>query len=1200
MQKSSLIALAILASALVSCNQPTNSHSDPVEGSLTVSVSDSASRAMLPELDMNLASYSIEGSGPSGATFAVAGPGPSFTVEKLAFGEWTLIVRGLNAEGVAVAVGNATAVVRTGEATLVSVAVRPYEGDGTFCLNLGWNAADLDIPGASASLLPVVGQSISLPIALSAGSAASGSFALAAGYYTLTSTLTDNGIVVAGAAELVRVAAGAVTKGTIFFDKINKPGGSISVDIDVDMSDPLTVSISGVPSLLVGAGSATAVASVAGNVNATVAWFLNGESVAIGSEYAIAGLNDGFYRLDAVAFSADGKRAGSASVSFEASGSIDLSGYLPIHTVQGASHSSPYAGQAVRNVVGVVTARDSRQFWMQSPVADGDDRTSEGILVYTNAVPGVNVGDLVLVSGTVSEFNYSSSPNNLRITEIANPTVEATLATNYPLPDAIVIGRGGRVPPNAIICDDGNIGAGGEFDPENDGIDFWESLEFMLVRVNDAVVTGGGKYGEIPVLADDGADAAPGSRTARGGVAISEGRFNPNLLIVDSDSYILCLEPIEAKAGDRFAAPVLGVLGYDYGTWRVLPTVAPILVPGSLSREAADFASESDRLTVATFNIENFPRPVASMTEADVEANITEVARAIVDGLRSPDILALQEITDDSYSQNDGVVSPTGNLNRLIAAIAAAGGPSTYRFAQIDPANNTNGGWTGANIRVAYLYNAARVAFPEKAGGNATRAVGAVLENGNLDLDVNPGLVDPDSFAGSRKPLAARFVFNGHDVFVVNNHLASKGGDHPLFGMTQPPVLASEAERLVQARAVNAFADSLLALDPEALVVVAGDMNDFGFSAPLQTVLGDDLVDLVAETLPQAERYSYVYNGNSQQLDHLLASPALRAADPLVDIVHRNAEFDPSIRVSDHDPVVASFLLPGQAVDLPPVWNSGCPAVDVLGETAARVSFSLNEAGTVSYAVRDASGAEPTVAELIAGASVSVADSDVATVELSGLASATDYVLYAVASDNAGNVQFSPSAVAFTTEGGAIDPPGSDYSGLFFSDYGEGASNNKYLELYNAGSGSLALDGVFMILLSNDYVLQTGAQIRAFPAGSAIAPGAVYGIHNAQAAAAIRDNVSAANSFDSTATYFNGDDDIVLVRDANANGSYEHGTDQILDLIGYAYERVNFGTDRGFRRNAEVSSGSETFVPGQWTEYARSDVDAGTYYGVHP
>ena len=86
-----------------------------------------------------------------------------------------------------------------------------------------------------------------------------------------------------------------------------------------------------------------------------------------------------------------------------------------------------------------------------------------------------------------------------------------------------VVGQGGRVPPTSVIEDDatGSVETSGVFDPASDGIDFYESMEAMLLQVNNPVVTGPRNgFGEVWVLADDGA----GDSRARREEASSSGR----------------------------------------------------------------------------------------------------------------------------------------------------------------------------------------------------------------------------------------------------------------------------------------------------------------------------------------------------------------------------------------------------------------------------------------------------------------------------------------------------------------------------------------------------------------------------------------------------------------------------------------------------------------------------------------------------
>ena len=104
---------------------------------------------------------------------------------------------------------------------------------------------------------------------------------------------------------------------------------------------------------------------------------------------------------------------------------------------------------------------------------------------------------------------------------------------------------------------------------------------------------------------------------------------------------------------------------------------------------------------------------------------------------------------------------------------------------------------------------------------------------------------------------------------MVANHFNSKGGDDPLFGHLQPPTAITETQRHAQARIVNGFARDIQKADLLANYVVLGDINDFEFSETVEILQGFQLLDLYY-LLPPSERYSYVFEGNSQALDHIL------------------------------------------------------------------------------------------------------------------------------------------------------------------------------------------------------------------------------------------------------------------------------------------------------------------------------------------
>jgi predicted extracellular nuclease len=142
---------------------------------------------------------------------------------------------------------------------------------------------------------------------------------------------------------------------------------------------------------------------------------------------------------------------------------------------------------------------------------------------------------------------------------------------------------------------------------------------------------------------------------------------------------------------------------------------------------------------------------------------------------------------------------------------------------------------------------------------------------------------------------------------VIGNHFVSKGQDQPLTGRFQPPARASETQRHQQAQEVRGFVDQIRAADPKAAVVVLGDLNDFEFSQTADLLVGDGFLTDLPRTLPAAERYSYVFEGNSQVLDHILISAALAQELYQYDIVHVNSEF--ADQASDHEPQVVRFPL---------------------------------------------------------------------------------------------------------------------------------------------------------------------------------------------------------------------------------------------------------------------------------------------------
>ncbi len=594
-----------------------------------------------------------------------------------------------------------------------------------------------------------------------------------------------------------------------------------------------------------------------------------------------------------------------------------------IHDIQGASHLSPKNGQTLTTESSIVTALRSagstRGFYIQDLNPDANDDTSEGLFVFTgsssNPATLVSVGDIVQVGGRVSEFRPSAT--SLTITELVGPLTVNKLSSGNPLPTPVAIGIGGRTPPTTVIEDDatGDVETSGVFDPASDGIDFYESLEGMLVQVNDAVVVGPtsdfGSNREVPVVVDNGANA--GVRTARGGVIIRPTDFNPERIILND--WIAggpTLPPV--NVGDSYPGTTAGVIDYSFGNYKLQVISLPPLSDNGLTREVTTPAG-TNQLAVATFNVEN-------LAPTDPSSKYATLATLIVDNLQAPDVIAIEEIQDNNGTTNDGTVDAFITWNLLISAISAAGGP-TYDYRQIDPVNGQDGGAPGGNIRQGFLFRIDRgLSFIDRPGGGSLTPNAVLGSGAGTQLQYSPGRIDPTNaaFNSSRKPLAGEFTFNGHHLFVIANHFNSKGGDDPLFGHFQPPVRSSEVQRHQQAQVEHDFVDAIATADPSADVVVLGDLNDFEFSDTVTILKGtpsilNDLID----TLPQDQRYSYVFEGNSQTLDHTLFSNDLVNSRPFVyDVVHVNSEF--ADQASDHEPQVAHVTL-----NDPPTADAGGP-----------------------------------------------------------------------------------------------------------------------------------------------------------------------------------------------------------------------------------------------------------------------------------
>jgi endonuclease/exonuclease/phosphatase family metal-dependent hydrolase len=524
-------------------------------------------------------------------------------------------------------------------------------------------------------------------------------------------------------------------------------------------------------------------------------------------------------------------------------------------------------------VKGIVTAKIGKTVYIQDVNGDGDDATSDAISVY--GASSVSVGDLVEVTGVVNE--YTRGGGSQPSTQIVNPTYTVT-ATGQALPAPVEIGAGKRLPPTSSIAE---------------SIVFWESMESMLVKVLDPIaVAGTTKYGETFVRTGGQITSV----SERGTLNIGPGDFNPERIQIDGDG-------ISVDAGATLE-DVVGIVSYGFGEYEIVPVgTLDVKTASTLAPTVTSLVNSEVSVLIGSYNVLNL-----EVVDDLKTGRFALIAQHIVTNMGAPDILGLQEVQD-----NDGVSGGTGStvtsasltLQAIIDEINLISSNFDYQF--VDNTligDDTNGGQPGGNIRVAFLYNANRVSYDES-------SLNAVVD----PVDQQTNSANP--FYRSRLPLAATFSFMGRPIEVVNVHFASKGGSAPLtssdaqpveFRQSEADVNGSVDQRIVMSQAIREYASG------KDNVVVLGDFNEFEFNLPLINLLDTPLTNL-AFTVPAEERYSYIFNGNSQALDHIFVSPALSRLAQL-EYIHVNAEFaEKTERASDHDPLVASIIFGPAAIE---------------------------------------------------------------------------------------------------------------------------------------------------------------------------------------------------------------------------------------------------------------------------------------------
>lgn len=605
----------------------------------------------------------------------------------------------------------------------------------------------------------------------------------------------------------------------------------------------------------------------------------------------------------------DNDEAQTASCTFK----VSVSGVTSIPAIQGSGARSPMEGSSV-TTSGVVTKLTSTGFYMQDPVGDNDPTTSDGIYVYTSTAPTVNVGQLVRLSATVTEFNTGAATN---ADTLAHTVTELTSPTGI-----TVLSSGNSITP--VEVDLTTLPAGG-----------LEAYEGMLVTLRGPLMAQQnyflGRFGQVTLAAGGrvytptnvlrpGADAlALQADNARRSILLDDGSTaqNPNPApYIGADNTL--------RAGDTTDS-ITGVIDYglatssntDFGMYKIVPTnVASVSFDRTNPRVATPQVSGGN-VRIASANVLNFFTSftngsfVVGSAGCSLEGatsnsncrgadNITEFNRQLAKTVAelsslNADVVGLMEI------QNAGNTT----VNYLVSQLNATMGAGTYASVPL-PSQGTG---TDA-IRVAMIYKPGKLTLN-----------GATISDAD---DIN-----------NRPPLAQGFVLpNGEKFAVIVNHLKSKGSCPTGAGGDADDGLQGcwNARRVQQANRLKTFLGTVKSTAGTNDVVMLGDFNSYAKEDPIDALTSDgSIVDMVGAFDPLD--YSYVFDGSSGRLDHGFATASLASKVVYATSWHINAD-EPSFidyntefkvpfaatgspdfytatpyRSSDHDPMVMGLNL---------------------------------------------------------------------------------------------------------------------------------------------------------------------------------------------------------------------------------------------------------------------------------------------------
>lgn len=428
--KNFTFCLAALMAALLfllapSCGNPDMVPEETGELAIRLSGEIAGSKTILPALDMTVASFDINGIGPGSESFTLTGSMLEVQVDNLVFGEWTVTVDARNSAGTVIASGIGTGTVKTGETTFIQVDVEVPSGNGNFDLSLQWNATDVGLPTVTGELVPASGTSIPLSFALNGSTATAAPETVPSGYYTLKTQLYDNAVPVMGRVEIVRVLKDQNTAGNYTFSSVNNPGGSVMVNINPVMNEPLDVTIlGGAPEMNIDETWNLSYSVTGGGVNYIPVWYLNGVSLSTAETLTLQDMSEGHYFVDLTVFTADGNQAGSASLEFDVVQKILTLTYKQNYnmTVPGIINNDPRPIYASGNTIlagfepGISISTNAGAAWTGLQEAEG---------FFSNDIVGVGIIEGTMIAASDGAGVAISADNGLTWENITSTKVFA-------------------------------------------------------------------------------------------------------------------------------------------------------------------------------------------------------------------------------------------------------------------------------------------------------------------------------------------------------------------------------------------------------------------------------------------------------------------------------------------------------------------------------------------------------------------------------------------------------------------------------------------------------------------------------------------------------------------------------------------------------------------------------------------------------